>query len=339
MSASDPISTVLAQIATIDGATAAIQKVVGTYPPGTAGASNVQALLASINTASSSLKALIKAAQTTPQPTPAPVPTPAPTPTPSPDPVPTPSPTPTPSGIVLLGDDYTGYANTNALRANMGPGKLYNDPINTTLVDLDTSILYNGHPTARYNQPAGGGQTPQLWASLPYGLTDMWLRAKIRFQPGWSTVGTKPNTANAYKLMGWGWAGTDGSSRLEITNTTQYTFNWSVSGASSGPAVDTTDGPQVKAEWQDGLFYDYVVHYKALDTKHVQQSWWYCKDGAIPQLVKTITGVMTSGNVPLLNRVGLGMNINQNIPKAQYLNWGKWEVIDGAKYPNPYNLL
>lgn len=276
--------------------------------------------------------------------------TPAPIPIP-PTPIP-PTPIP-PSGVVpLLADDFTSYQGKTAnLMAvipkavgGTGTGKiLYNDGGNAQLASIDTTVLYNGHPTMKYTQPGGSALTPELWPNLPSTLSTMWFRGKIRWSPGFTTTGTLGNSANAYKIFGWGWDTTDGRGSVELTNTTQYSLFWSIIAKSGGKSASSIlNGPSITTEWTDGAWYDYIAYYNQSSATTIQQAWWLAKDGQTPVLSKGITGTAPAGlALPKVNRVMVGINFNQNraASQNQAVWWGSWEVIDGSKYPDPYHLL
>lgn len=349
MTSLTPLQTVLAQLTAIDTASAAIQTVVGTYPANTAGLTSVETILASINASTASLREMVAGTGT---PTPTPV-TPSPI-VPTPTPV---SPTPTGSGLSSLrvtGDDFTQYKTTAALLTNITNGAggtgtsqtaLYNDGANATLASIDESVLYNGHHTLKYAQPGGEANTPELWVNFKNGQTlqVLWYRVKLRFSPGWTTSGTLTNSANAYKLLGFGWDTYDGSSRLEITNTNQYQIGWTTQSKSGGATTgggNTAVLGNITTEWQDGGWYDYII--KADFSKSpASASVWMAKDGQTPVLKGTASGTMVNGlPLPHLTGVMLGLNFNQvrAASQSQSLWYGQWEVIDGVKNSNPYGL-
>lgn len=257
------------------------------------------------------------------------------------------------SGKALMSDDFRNYSSTSAFlqkiqypdgKVNSGGNFLYGYAINASLLEIDNSVRYNGHPTLKYVQPGGTARTPQLEIYMPNRstLTHMWLRVKVRFSKGYTTYGVSPG-ANAYKVLGWGWAGSDGRATLEITNTNQYTFNWNVVGSKdnrNGPFVEKSN-PHITTEWTDEGWYDYVVQYEQTSSTTIVQRWWLAKDGQRPQLKAEITGRMTSGTVPGLERVMLGMNFNSERPASnnQAIWYGQWEIVDGKAHPNPFGLL
>jgi hypothetical protein len=292
---------------------------------------------------------------TTPTPPPPSEPTPTKPPVDTPvTPPTTPTTPPTNPGSGLSGkafvyDDFRSYSGTSALLANIstvaggtgGSGSLYRDGYNAKLAEIDKSVLYNGHQTVKYNQPGGTSASPGLWVSFPSGkrLTKMWFRVKVRFSPGYTTSGVTSGSAKAYKLLGWAWAGADGRATLEITNTNQYVFDWSVTGSASGPYTYKSD-PKISTEWSDGQWYDYIICYEQTSSTTIRQRWWLAKDGQTPQLKADIKATMRSGTVPPVNRVMLGLNFNQTRASGQnQALWiGQWEVVDGNEHSNPFGL-
>lgn len=259
------------------------------------------------------------------------------------------------SGKAFVFDDFTKYSGTAAFRANVsrnisgGTGdpsrSVYNDGLNADLAEIDNSVRYNGHATLRYNQPGGTGKTPEMWVWLPGGkrLTTMWLRAKIRFSPGFSTRGTLTNSANAYKLLGWGWKDMEGSGRVEITNTDQYQLYFGAKPPGSNTFTVPTDfgiAGNIAREWSDGVWYDYIVSYQVTSPTTATARVWMARDGEPPVLRATSTTTATSGSPPKVAVVMLGLNFNQTraARQDQAVWYGQWEVVDGDQYPNPFGL-
>jgi hypothetical protein len=257
------------------------------------------------------------------------------------------------SGNAFLADDYRSYANTAALLNNIsslhnGTGSprtaMYNDGPYAGLAVLDTVVTYNGHPTVRYDQPGGVAGTPELWPSFPNGktVTNMWLRAVIKFSPGFTTYGPVPTPSYAYKLLGWGWAGANGRGGVGFTNTTDYTLTWGVErdGASDG-FVEQTGFSHVTTEWTDGAWYDYVIHYEQTSATTTRTSFYLGKGTSTPVLVYVMNGTINPGAViPPVSRIMLGLNFNspRAVGQNQALWYGQWEVVDGSQYSNPFNL-
>jgi len=208
------------------------------------------------------------------------------------------------------------------------------------LVELDKTMPYNGHATMKYNQPGGTASTPQLHVYFP-STTHIWYRVKVRFSPGFTTTGTLTNSANAYKLISWGWSGADGSGRIEITNTTQYQLYENVQ---TGPSLigggTYLHAGSITTEWSDGGWYDYIV-----EVDHSQPTGvirlWRSKDGQTPVYQGQTVEKMNNGSpMPALTNIGVGLNFNQvrAVGQNQALWWGEWEVVDGTKHPNPFGL-
>jgi hypothetical protein len=172
----------------------------------------------------------------------------------------------------------------------------------------------------------------------------MWFRTKIRFSPGFTTTGTLTNSANAYKLLGWGWNTYDGSGRLEITNTNQYDFYWNIQSTTTGSLVgggQHNSPGYITTEWSDGGWYDYIVECDFSNSANGVCRVWMARDGQTPVLKATTTGSMNNGQaLPGINRVALGLNFNQTraANQTQALWYGQWEVVDGVQHPDPYGL-
>ncbi len=257
------------------------------------------------------------------------------------------------SGKAFLWDDYRNYRSTSDLQrmisSNLGGlgdphTSLYSDGVNGGMAELDQAVLYNGHPTVKYNQPGGSSTTPQLVVGFPQPLRRFWFRAKIRFSPGYTTDGVTPNYGKGYKLFGWGWHGNYGRGSIELGNIREYYIVWGVTPANSntayGSAPDATASRLASTEWQDGNWYDYIVLYEQTSPTTVRERWWLAPDGGQPALQGDNVGQMTTGQVPAADRFLLGMNFNQQ--RAQNQNqalwYGQWELVDGEQNTNPFGL-
>lgn len=240
-------------------------------------------------------------------------------------------------------DDFTGYSSTAALQSFINSKQLYNDGWSFNLIALDQSVLYQGHPTMRFDMPGGTKTTPALWATLHGAYDITWFRAKVRFSPGFTTVGTTPNTNNAFKLFGWTHETYDGSGRLEIANTNQYQLYWNVQAKNSGTLVGGGKyllAGNITTEWTDGGWYDYVI---AVDRSKIPATiaLWMAKDGQTLVSKGATTETMNNGSqMPRVTGIGFSIEFNQSraANQTQALWVGQWEVIDGVKYPNPYHL-
>jgi len=222
---------------------------------------------------------------------------------------------------------------------------LYGDGHDAQLAELDQSVRYNGHSTLKYNAPGGVSTIPGLWVTLPHPLSTMWLRAKIRFSPGFTTTGVLTNSSNAYKLLGWGYANSYGSGRVEITNTSQYQLYYSTLVSGTNTLSSTPNqfgmGGSVTTEWSDGGWYDYIVEYQTTSPTTSIARLWIAKDGSTPVLRTTSTSTSLSGyTMAQIGYVMLGLNFNQvrAASQSEALWYGQWEVVDGVQHPNPFGL-
>ena len=255
------------------------------------------------------------------------------------------------SGKAFLYDDFSGYANTQALLAKISTNvggtaspstALYNDGGNASLASIDNTVTYNDHPTMKYTQPGGVSTTPELWVDFS-AHKHIWFRTKIRFSQGFTTTGTLSNSANAYKLLGFAFDTYDGSGRLEITNTNQYELYWNAQSKTNGSLVGGGvfgQAGNVTTEWSSGGWYDYILDIDFTQSPGVARV-WMAPDGQTPVLKATSSGTMQSGlPLPSLTGIMLGMNFNQvrASTQSQAVWWGQWEVVDGTQNPNPFGV-
>jgi hypothetical protein len=259
----------------------------------------------------------------------------------------TPPPTttvPTGSYKTVIADDFTSYSGTAALMANVGVGKLYNDGVNQSYASIDPTVTFNGHQTMKYNQPGGVSTTPELWPSLPTQMSNVWLHAVIRFSPGWTTKGILTNgTDNSYKILAMGWSAYDARAGFQFDNTSAYhIFTNAVTrtGQTAMPAVYGMAG-SATTEWQDGAWYDYYLNYEVLTPTTTRYRLFKSRWGQTPVLVATVNNTVNSGYAaPLVGSVMLGQNFNQvrAATQNQAIWYGKWEVVDGKAYVNPFGI-
>lgn len=292
-----------------------------------------------------------KPAPETPKPPPPP-PVAEPEPTPPPPPV-APS-TGRPMGVspnALLSDDFSTYGSTSDLLRSVADfvggttswklKPLYNDGHNAQMAEIDRSVMYNGHPTLKYNQPGGTEKTPQLWVSLPDGqsLKKMWIRVKVRFSKGYTTDGVTPNYGKGYKLLGWGWKGFYGRGSLELGSITEYYIASYVFDDINSTTPDMKAG-RVASEWTDERWYESIILVE-VGAKTIRTRWWWGPDGQNLTLRANQTLTMLSGKpAPEVERFMLGLNFNQvrAANQNQAIWYGHWELIDGSKHSNPFNL-
>ena len=267
---------------------------------------------------------------------------------------------PPPNGNGLVSADYFAqYATTANLQAKIGRGVsfLYYDNIDPQLASIDNTVKYNGGNTMKYTFPASSATSPQLVTPVR-PLTNMWLRVKIRFSPGFTTTGeyngvvTAANptgyySANAYKFLSWAWEGLNGRSEIMITNTNEYqnlidVFPPDYGTTGGRPSMQAyASAGRVSTEWSDGGWYDYIIHYEILTPLTARQRLWIARDGSTPVLRAT-SNLTALADVPLppINRVQFGRNFNQlrKANQAQYIWYGQWEIYDGKINARPFGV-
>jgi hypothetical protein len=249
----------------------------------------------------------------------------------------------------VIGDDWRGYRTTVELRERMRFFSFDRTRNPNDYVDLVPDATFG--QVARVTQPADQGPaartgfSPELRVLAPEPLPHVWFRFRVRFSPGWTTAGPYPaGAANSYKLAFILWKDADGRAQIEFSNTRQYVLGAYVQG------VRCTElrlpGSQsfgtVSTEWTDGDWWEYVMHYQRLDATTFRAEWWrrrLTSGGRLTDGPFTYTGVeRRCPSAPRVRGVALGANKNKTTPVPQFLYWGPWEVVDGSRYPNPFNL-
>lgn len=240
---------------------------------------------------------------------------------------------PVATASALVSDNFSSYGDEAALRATFG--SKYSYVLNGELLSLDKGVAYKGHPTLKYTQPGGTDLSPQLTVNLPGATDSFWYREVIRFSPGWTDTGVLPasQSANAYKLFGWGWAGpVDDRGTLDFTNTNEYQLSFGVHPRTSGHTLFAIQSAgTTTTEWTDGGWYQIIVHWEKTSETSGRARVWIGRDGETPALRATTSGTVSSGTVPSVDRIMIGMNHNQIRAAGQnQAIWiGEWSVVDG----------
>jgi hypothetical protein len=214
---------------------------------------------------------------------------------------------------------------------------------------------------ARITQPVNTGEpgpSPRLMAKFT-PMNKMWFRWRMKFSPGWTTVGPTPPAANSYKVAFWTFATHDGRGAVELTNTDQYLPEFGALDRSTGQYVNYTETPlpgskanwgSVSSDasvygsnaWQDGQWWEFVVYYDKTGPASARQLFWRRRltaNGIKQNNTWMFIGwTMTGGTTPQVHQVELGANKNRSTPVEQYIYWGPWEVVDGEKYNNPFGM-
>jgi hypothetical protein len=250
----------------------------------------------------------------------------------------------------VAGNDWTRYKTTADLRA----AKLFwwfnkaqdaNEQVDLVPDPTFGQVVRINFPVSD-KQPAGA---PRMLTYLKPPLETMWFRWRIKFTPGWTTVGPEPqNSANSYKMAFWMWEGFDGRADVELTNTSQYQAHWGVTKDGKHLRYEQTDLPgsqnfgRVKNEWSDGEWYEFIVFYEKLSPTLARQHWWrrqLTDKGKIVDHDFLYHGIEIKGDpIPRVNAVELGANKNKVTPEPMSLMWGPWEVVDGSKFEDPFGV-
>ena len=249
----------------------------------------------------------------------------------------------------IVGDDWKGYQSKAQLKAAdqfwwFRSGDVWNE------VDLVQDPTFGQVARIRFLQSTEADWAPKLSASFT-PRDKIWYRWRMKYSPGWTTVGTTPaGYNNAYKVAFWLWDGYEGRGQVEIANTSEYVLGWRVSQPNGGAALQYTQrelpGSQswghVSTEFTDNQWWEYVIYYEKTGTNSARNHWWkrrLTNNGAIANNPWTYIGIeVTGATTPRVNGIMLGANKNRNNTSTAYIYWGPWEVVDGSQYRNPFGM-
>lgn len=257
------------------------------------------------------------------------------------------------SGIQIIGDDFSTYADTAAFQAVVGSGasKLYNDGPNRTLVVLDNTVQYNGHGTVRYDMPVGSAAPPQLWPTIrnwplttsnnPYNA---WFKGAIRFSPNFTIEGTNSGVAPSYKVYGalFSSGSISQSTRIEFAFTTARLYQNGTpvyfEDVGSDHFMDLPDILDGTGDWW------HIIVNRAVESAPNQlhsRLWFWRLGDPVPTspTAERISPERAGQTITPINYIQLGLNYNKTRPAQISLWWGMWEVVDGLLHPNPFNLV
>ena len=195
------------------------------------------------------------------------------------------------------------------------------------------------------------GSSPQMHQSLSQPLAKMWYRWRMRYEPGWTTVGPDPaGHANSYKVAFWLWQNYEARGGVVFTNSTQYLIEFGVR-QPGGSYLQYNERPipgsalnfgNVSTEWTDNQWYEFVAYYDKTGPTTAQQHYWRRRlttNGQVAPGPWIYMGLDLSGQpTPLVRGIQLGINKNKNNTHDMYIYWGPWEVVDGSAYPNPWGM-
>ena len=251
----------------------------------------------------------------------------------------------------LAGDDWQAYSSSADLRAKQlfvwwDPRDVYN------YVNVVPDATFGKVVRITFPQNSGSpGSSPQLHKSLQQPLSKMWYRWRMRYEPGWTTVGPDPaGHANSYKVAFWLWQNYEARGGVVFSNGSQYLIEFGVKQPGGGylrynerPIPGSAlDFGNVSTEWVDNQWYEFVVYYDKTGPTTAQQHYWRRRlttNGQIAPGPWIYMGLDLSGQpTPLVRGIQLGVNKNKNNTKDMHLYWGPWEVVDGSTYPNPWGM-
>jgi hypothetical protein len=251
----------------------------------------------------------------------------------------------------VAGDDWSSYASVEALK-DAEYFWWFDDRDVYRFVELVPDPLFGRVLRITFPQNQGSpGSSPRMAKRLPAPLSDLWLRWKVRFTPGWTTHGPDPaGAADSYKLAFFTWDGPDGRGELQFSNGTDYITGVSVRDPTGGyypftetllPGASASFG-QVTTEWTDGEWWEYVIHYRVTAPEAARFQYWrrrLTERGRVQPGPWSYHGMEMRGwPVPRVAKVELGANKNKSNPRDLSLSWGPWEVVDGTRYPYPFGV-
>ncbi|MFL5542483.1 MAG: hypothetical protein ACJ8J0_26085, partial [Longimicrobiaceae bacterium] len=248
------------------------------------------------------------------------------------------------------GDDWKAYASVEDLKAAryfwwFDPRDVYG------YVELVPDATFGRALRITFPRNQGSpGSSPRMARRLPRALDDLWLRWKMRYEPGWTTSAPDPaGSADSYKIAFFTWDHADGRGELELSNGTDYVTGVGVQDGSGRyldyaetllPGADANFG-RVTTEWSDGQWWELVIHYRR-DARGAVFQYWRRRltaGGRVSPAPWVYHGMRMQGPPgPRVAKVELGANKNKNNPRTMYLYWGPWEVVDGARFPDPFGM-
>ena len=253
----------------------------------------------------------------------------------------------------VVGDDWSSYTDKASLKA-----KDYFYWVDAAGRDVYQYLDLKPDPTfgqvvrIMFPQNSGSsGSSPRLAKDFPAPIDKMWYRWNMKFTPGWTSVGPDPaGWANSYKIAFWLWDIYGGRGELEYSNTNQYITGTGFTGSNGSISYNETLLPgsaanfgSTASEWSDGEWYEFVVYFEKTSNTSFRQYYWRRKltqGGVIVNNPYIFHGYSASGStaLPKVKGIELGINRNKNNPTDMYISWGPWEVVNGATYPNPFNM-
>ena len=275
-----------------------------------------------------------------------------------------------PAATPVTGDDFSSYANTAALSANVGTqasGKLYNDTATKGLsngaVTLDASVTLDGHATCRFRIWDAGSTAPRLASNTFTTIANSWTRRVVRWSPGFSlNLNNGYTGGKAHKQTNYALAGVQGRVLGSMVNGSgspgavgnggqmAYESHHRTGGSQDVTAVylyavlrSLVTGPD--SVFDDGLWYEEITHVERVASGHTRSRIWFHEYGATPALLCTLdnkegdyaapAGVNQCTFFDTFNALQIGPPATGTDQSA----WlGLWDVYDEATDPDPFGL-
>jgi hypothetical protein len=289
---------------------------------------------------------------------------------------------------VVYSDTGSNYANTAALMANIkssvpsdsgynsglpvatGSGSaLYGDGVSANHFFIDSTTpgrQFMGGASIVQIIPTVAGNEGLLGVLNAASITRFWALQVIRFDPGFTMVGTGGGAA-AYKIGNWGTIGggnNSGRFGAELTNGNssggtggnpggQFALESVVvvSGTTQGGAA-TEDLGFITTEFYAGEYWCSLLLYEVRSNNIMSSRWGWWKIGQVPNMTMTtnyftaVEGPMVGGPSPSYAPFAAtefqptGANYNQTPPVSSlYVSMPLWQVVNGDTYGDPYGIL
>lgn len=234
-------------------------------------------------------------------------------------------------------------------------------------------VRYKGGPFANSASPRLPPRVPMHVAHFP-DLRNVWIRQYIRFSPNWTTAGPSPPGGVSYKAMFIRWNGVGfrmgflingfrelvlehghayengknypaTSVRLPWQNTVPISVRDGIQGPDGFPMFRGMSLARLPTGPGNGEWYEVIMHHR--------QAREETAEGTLAFRQFTSKGKIAPGRWLVLarsttfSRVGdvwhpansyrMGVNRNKWFAEEMHIDWGPYEVVDGSRYPNPWN--
>jgi hypothetical protein len=250
---------------------------------------------------------------------------------------------------IVIGDDWSRFTTKAELR-NSGYFWWFRKEDVYDHVDIVRDPTYGQVARITFKASKETGFAPKINATLPVPLEKFWFRWRMKYSPGWTSVGPLPEGyANSYKIAFWLWDDYEGRGEIQLSNTDEYILGVGVAGVdgylryAETSLIDSQPKfGRITTEWAGTAWWEFVVYYEKTGATTARQRWWRRRLASGPNGFPgpwTYVGVQLSGSpTPRVRGITLGANRNKNNPVTMYIYWGPWEVVDGTRHPNPFRM-